>query len=305
MQAEYAIAQCGCMSPQVPFQQWDTQQTTVCVILEGAQVLDIWGTPFPNAENCTTVDHRCVTLQRPIAEEGGARIVERVTILADGLSKPIVMCHRQRTAAWSPARFLVHPSACRPRGVLLSSTLPYSGGVGLTTGDQLVSLVAAFTEPVTGLTAASFALAGPPSGATVSALQLVRCQIVCGWCRLLAACQMPSTSCGYAQRSREVQVLAALHCASSAGRCCDAGAIDDVVLSGRRQPAGDVLWQCDGVADGAAFCSVTIQAACQNACRSAGVGCQGGNAESGIFLSHAHLPAFPAVPGAVPIHWRE
>ena len=58
--------------------------------------------------------------------------------------------------------------------MLVSPTLPYSGGVGLVTGDQLVALVAAFTEPVTGLTAASFALAGPPTGATVSALQLVR-----------------------------------------------------------------------------------------------------------------------------------
>jgi len=44
--------------PQVPFQQWDSQQTTVCVTLEGAQVQDIWGTPFPGAKNCTTVDHR-------------------------------------------------------------------------------------------------------------------------------------------------------------------------------------------------------------------------------------------------------
>ena len=68
------------------------------------------------------------------------------------------------------------PPACRPRGALLSPTLPYSGGVGLVTGDQLVALVAAFTEPVTGLTAASFALAGPPASATVSALQLVRSQ---------------------------------------------------------------------------------------------------------------------------------
>ena len=57
--------------------------------------------------------------------------------------------------------------------MLLSATLPYSGDSGLVTGDQLVSLVAAFTEPVTGLTAASFALAGPPAAATVSALQLV------------------------------------------------------------------------------------------------------------------------------------
>ena len=52
----------------MPFQQWDSQQTTVCVTLEGAQVLDIWGTPFPTAKNCTTVDHRRARPQPPVTK---------------------------------------------------------------------------------------------------------------------------------------------------------------------------------------------------------------------------------------------
>jgi len=52
----------------VPFQRWDSQQTTVCVTLEGAQVQDIWGTPFPAAKNCTTVDHRRAFAATPCIE---------------------------------------------------------------------------------------------------------------------------------------------------------------------------------------------------------------------------------------------
>lgn len=62
----------------------------------------------------------------------------------------------------------------RPRGALLSVFMATRGGAGLITNEQLVPLVMAFTEPVTGLTAASFTVAGPTSGASVTALQLVR-----------------------------------------------------------------------------------------------------------------------------------
>ena len=62
----------------------------------------------------------------------------------------------------------------RPRGALLSPSLTYRGGGGLVTNEQMVPLVIAFTEPVSGLTTASFAITGPASGATVAALQLVR-----------------------------------------------------------------------------------------------------------------------------------
>ena len=55
----------------MPFQQWDTQATTVCVTLEGGAVADIWGAPFPTAKNCTTVDHRRACA-RPTARNSDA-----------------------------------------------------------------------------------------------------------------------------------------------------------------------------------------------------------------------------------------
>ena len=64
--------------------------------------------------------------------------------------------------------------SCRPRGALLSVLMASQGRAGLMTNDQLVPLVMAFTEPVTGLLATSFTVTGPPSGASVTALQLVR-----------------------------------------------------------------------------------------------------------------------------------
>lgn len=49
----------------------------------------------------------------------------------------------------------------------------YSGDQGLISSDQDVILILVFSEPVTGLTAASFSVSGP-SGATVSGLKLLR-----------------------------------------------------------------------------------------------------------------------------------
>jgi hypothetical protein len=65
------------------------------------------------------------------------------------------------------------PRLRRLRGALLSAFMATRGGAGLITNEQLVPLVLAFTEPVTGLTAAAFTVAGPVSGASVTALQLV------------------------------------------------------------------------------------------------------------------------------------
>lgn len=43
----------------VPFSPWATLSTTVCVTVLGASVSDMGGTTFPDAKNCTTLDHRC------------------------------------------------------------------------------------------------------------------------------------------------------------------------------------------------------------------------------------------------------
>ena len=49
---------------QVRFIPWDTEKTTVCVTVEGAAVVDIYGIPFSSSvKNCTTVDHRCKSSQ--------------------------------------------------------------------------------------------------------------------------------------------------------------------------------------------------------------------------------------------------
>ena len=42
----------------VPFSPWDSLSTTVCVTVLGATVSDMSGTTFPDAKNCTTLDHR-------------------------------------------------------------------------------------------------------------------------------------------------------------------------------------------------------------------------------------------------------
>jgi len=42
----------------VPFSPWDSLATTVCVTVLGASVADMGGTTFPDAKNCTTLDHR-------------------------------------------------------------------------------------------------------------------------------------------------------------------------------------------------------------------------------------------------------
>ena len=42
----------------VPFSPWDSLSTTVCVTVLGAMVSDMTGTTFPDAKNCTTLDHR-------------------------------------------------------------------------------------------------------------------------------------------------------------------------------------------------------------------------------------------------------
>jgi hypothetical protein len=43
----------------VPFSPWDSLATTVCATVLGASVADMGGTTFPDAKNCTTLDHRC------------------------------------------------------------------------------------------------------------------------------------------------------------------------------------------------------------------------------------------------------
>ena len=42
----------------VPFSPWDTPTTTLCLSLAGDRAPDVFGTGFPDAKNCTTLDHR-------------------------------------------------------------------------------------------------------------------------------------------------------------------------------------------------------------------------------------------------------
>lgn len=42
----------------VPFVPWDTATTTLCLSLLGDRAPDVYGTAFPDAKNCTTLDHR-------------------------------------------------------------------------------------------------------------------------------------------------------------------------------------------------------------------------------------------------------
>ena len=49
-----------------------------------------------------------------------------------------------------------------------------SGDLGPTTAEQNVVVDLVFSEPVQGLTAASFAVSGPASGASVTGVKLVR-----------------------------------------------------------------------------------------------------------------------------------
>ncbi|KAK9835176.1 hypothetical protein WJX81_003674 [Elliptochloris bilobata] len=102
----------------VPFSPWDSLSTTVCVTVLGATVADMGGTTFPDAKNCTTLDHR------PVAS-------------------------------------------------LYAAYMAASGDQGPVTGEQNAVAVAVFSEPVTGLSAASFRIDGPPA-ATVTALKLLR-----------------------------------------------------------------------------------------------------------------------------------
>ena len=43
---------------QVPFSPWDTLATTICVSLVGSGVPDVYGIGFPDAKQCSTLDHR-------------------------------------------------------------------------------------------------------------------------------------------------------------------------------------------------------------------------------------------------------
>lgn len=43
---------------QVPFSPWDTLASTLCVSLVGAAAPDVTGIGFPDAKNCSTLDHR-------------------------------------------------------------------------------------------------------------------------------------------------------------------------------------------------------------------------------------------------------
>lgn len=37
---------------------WERRSTSVCLTLEGAEVLDVYGTPFPDAKECVSYDYR-------------------------------------------------------------------------------------------------------------------------------------------------------------------------------------------------------------------------------------------------------
>ena len=45
----------------VQFSPWDTLQTTVGVTVQGAEVTDVYGNPFPTYSNTSTLDHRYLT----------------------------------------------------------------------------------------------------------------------------------------------------------------------------------------------------------------------------------------------------
>ena len=62
---------------------------------------------------------------------------------------------------------------CRPRGRLYGPYLGYSGDAGAVTDQQSVAVVAVFSEPVIGVAAASFTVAGPATGASVAGVKLV------------------------------------------------------------------------------------------------------------------------------------
>ncbi|CAK0762638.1 hypothetical protein CVIRNUC_002977 [Coccomyxa viridis] len=42
----------------VPFSPWDTTTSTVCLTVLGEKIPDVFGTTFPDAKNCTNLDHR-------------------------------------------------------------------------------------------------------------------------------------------------------------------------------------------------------------------------------------------------------
>ena len=44
---------------QVAYSPWKTSSTTVCITVDGAIVLDVYGTAFPTSQNCSTLDHQC------------------------------------------------------------------------------------------------------------------------------------------------------------------------------------------------------------------------------------------------------
>ena len=62
---------------------------------------------------------------------------------------------------------------CRPVASLFAAYMATSGDQGPITGEQNAVAVAVFSEPITGLSTASFKIDGPPM-ATVSALKLLR-----------------------------------------------------------------------------------------------------------------------------------
>ena len=48
----------GARCAQVPFSPWDTLTTTICMSLVGSGAPDVYGIGFPDAKQCSTLDHR-------------------------------------------------------------------------------------------------------------------------------------------------------------------------------------------------------------------------------------------------------
>lgn len=63
---------------------------------------------------------------------------------------------------------------CRPRARLYGPYLSYSGDAGAVTDQQSVVVVAVFSEPVTGMSASSFTVTGPATGASIAGVKLVQ-----------------------------------------------------------------------------------------------------------------------------------
>ncbi|BDA42482.1 probable extracellular serine proteinase at N-terminal half [Coccomyxa sp. Obi] len=91
----------------VAFSPWDTPSTTLCLSLLGDRALDVFGTAFPDAKNCTTLDHRPVgRLYAPymaMSSDGGALTCQQAVALIMVWSEPITGLETSQFTVTGPA----------------------------------------------------------------------------------------------------------------------------------------------------------------------------------------------------------